>query len=93
MAREYVSCPVEQPADQMRMVSGFFRISAGNTSRWSASNTAGSRKKLVTVMSRFSYNACDSGRFFSRYDAYSARSVWECTAMRRRIRRRIVVSR
>jgi len=66
MAREYVSCPVEQPADQMRMVSGFFCISAGNTSRWSASNTAGSREETRHSDEQVSYKThADSGRFFS----------------------------
>ena len=95
MAIENASSPVAQPATQTRIVSFAGRAwrMRGKTTFFKHSNDSGSRKKLVTLMSKSRWSAISSSESFSSRSLYSARPSILRRASRRRMRRLIIFSR
>ncbi len=93
MASEYTSSPVAHPATQMRTGAAAARprSSAGNTFSLSASNASESRKNWVTRIRKSWYRLWTSAASVRSRARYSAGAWKPRSAIRRMMRRRMVV--
>ena len=95
MAIEKASSPVAQPATQTRIgaFAGRRWTMRGKTTFFKISNDSGSRKKLVTAISKSRSRAASSAGSLSSRWPYSSRPSILRKARRRRMRRLTIVLR